>query len=358
MHRIWVRIPVLAACVVAALSLGVAAHGAAPKPPKVGFVYVGPVSDVGWSWAHDQGRIAIEKGSGVETVYLEKVAEGPEAERALRALAAKGCDVIFATSFGYMDSVLKVAAENPKVKFEHCTGYKRAANVSTYDGRGYEAWYLAGMVAGRMTKKNLVGYVVPYPIPECVRNCNAFTLGAQSVNPKAQCRIVTINAWFDPVKEREAAQALVDAGVDVLARESDSNAPDQLAQQRGVYAIGYNSMVGAGPNVLTAPVWNWSVRYRKVVEAWRKGAWKSEDYWGGLKDGVLDLGPLSAQVPADLKALVSQKREAIRKGSFQPFSGEIPDRDGKVHGKKGAALSDDELRSMDWLVSGVAGTLK
>jgi basic membrane protein A len=345
-------VPILTLAALAAVGLAEA------KPPKVGFVYVGPVSDVGWSWAHDQARLKTAKATGVETAYLERVAEGPDAERALRALASKGCDVVFATSFGYMDSVLKAAAEYPKVKFEHCTGYKRAANVGTYDGRGYEAWYLAGLVAGRMTKKNVIGYVVPYPIPECVRNCNAFTLGARSVNPKVECRIVTINAWFDPVKEREAAQALVDAGVDVLARESDSNAPDKLAEQRGVYAVGYNSTAGAGPNVLTAPVWDWSVRYREVVDAWRKGAWKGEDYWGGIKEGIVDLAPLAKVVPADVKALVAKKREAIRAGRFYPFTGEIVDREGKVRAKKGQALTDGELRSMDWLVAGVVGTVK
>ncbi|NTU60665.1 MAG: BMP family ABC transporter substrate-binding protein [Deltaproteobacteria bacterium] len=342
------------------LLAGPGARGAEtpPKAAKVGFLYVGPVSDVGWTWAHDQGRLKASKAAGVESIYLEKVAEGPDAERALRALAAKGCGLIFATSFGYMDSVLKVAAELPKVKFEHATGYKRGPNVGTYDGRGYEPWYLAGVVAGKMTKKNVVGFLMAYPIPECVRNCNAFTLGARSVNPKVECRIVTINTWFDPVKEREGAQALVDAGVDVLARESDSNAADKLAEQRGVYSIAYNSVVGAGPNVLTAPVWDWSVRYRQVIGAWKKGSWKSEDYWGGIKQGVIDLAPLSAAVPADVKALVAKEREAIKAGKLFPFAGEIVDRDGKVHGKKGKVFTDEELRSMDWLVAGVVGTLR
>ena len=327
-----------------------------PKPPRVGFVYVGPVSDVGWSWAHDQGRQKLIKEMGVETSYMEKVAEGPDAERALRTLAAKGCQVIFATSFGYMDSVIKVAKEFPAIKFEHCTGYKRAENVSIYDGRGYECWYLAGLVAGKMTKKNVIGYVMPYPIPECTRNSNAFTLGARSVNPRVTCRIVTINSWFDPVKEREAAQALIDAGVDVLARESDSNAADQLADQRGVLAIGYNSVSPNSPSVLTAPVWDWSVYYRQVVRNWRDGKWQSRDYWGGIRDGIIDLAPINSKVPADVRALVAAKRDAIRNGKFQPFGGPIKDRNGTVRVNAGLTLSDEMLRSMDWQVDGIVGT--
>jgi len=326
--------------------------------PVVGFIYVGPIGDVGWSWAHDQGRQKIVKELGVTTTYMESVAEGPEAERALRALASKGCDIIFATSFGYMDSVTKVAAEYPKVLFEHCTGYKRGPNVGIYDGRGYECWYLAGMVAGSMTKKNAIGYLMPYPIPECTRNCNAFELGARRVNPKVTCRIVVINTWFDPVKEREAAQALIDAGVDVLARESDSNAPDQLAQQRGVFCIGYNAVTPDSPHVLTAPVWDWRVYYRQVVLNWRAGLRRPGDYWGGIKDGIINLAPFSPQVPADVQQTVLRVRDDIRAGTAHPFTGPVKDRDGTLRVKAGEVMSDDALRSMDWLTEGVLGSLR
>ena len=247
---------------------GAAAASAGTAKPKVAFVYVGPVGDLGWSYAHDQGRLKMAEQLGVETAIAELVPEGPDAERVIRDFAEKGYSPIFATSFGYMDSVLNVAADYPDTVFEHATGYKTADNVGIYDGRGYQGWYLAGIVAGKMTKTNKLGYVAPFPIPEVVRNMNAFALGARSVNPDVTVTPIWINTWVDPQKEREAAQALFDSGVDVIARESDSVEPDKLAQEKGIYAIGYNAVSNdvAPDAVLTAPIWNWDVFYTKAVE--------------------------------------------------------------------------------------------
>ncbi len=326
--------------------------------PRVAFVYVGPVGDLGWSYAHDQGRLALEE-MGVETAYSELVAEGPDAARVLSTYASQGYDLIFATSFGYMDSVLEVAAEFPEVKFEHATGYLTADNVGIYDGRGYQGWYLAGMVAGEMTESNVLGYIAPYPIAEVIRNLNAFTLGAQAVNPDVEVRPVWIFSWFDPPSEREAAQALIDAGVDVVARESDSVEPDKLAEEAGVYAIGYNAISNdVAPNaVLTAPVWDWSVIYKKEVEDVANGTWSNEPIWWGMAEGVLDLAPIADFVPEEVKAEVEAQKAAIIAGDFQPFCGPISDNSGEARVADGECMSDEALLSFDWLVEGVTGEI-
>ncbi len=333
---------------------------AAARPlPKVAFVYVGPTGDLGWTYAHDQGRLYIEKELGVETAYKELVAEGPDAARVIRDFAEKGYGVIFATSFGYMDSVIEVAAEYPNVIFEHATGYKTADNVGIYDGRGYQGWYLAGMVAGKMTKSNILGYIAPYPIPEVVRNMNAFALGARSVNPNVEVRPVWIMTWVDPPKEREAAQALIDQGADVIARESDSAEPDKLAQESGVYAIGYNAyQPDVAPDaLLTAPIWNWGVLYKKIVEDVAAGAWKSSDIWWGMKEGLLDLAPYGKMVPEDVRALVDAKKAEIIAGEFDVFVGPIQDNQGKERVAAGQVMTDEEKRAFDWLVAGVVGEI-
>ncbi|RME72313.1 MAG: BMP family ABC transporter substrate-binding protein [Chloroflexi bacterium] len=326
---------------------------------KVGFVYVGPVGDLGWSYAHDQGRLALEELPYVETNYVELVAEGPDATRVIRDFAAKGYDMIFATSFGYMDSVIEVAQEYPDVLFEHATGYKTAPNVSIYDGRGYEGWYLAGITAGRMTKTNILGYVAPYPIPEVVRNMNAFTLGARSVNPDVEVRPVWIFSWFDPPKEREAAQALLDAGADVIARESDSPEPDKLAEENGVYAIGYNAISPdvAPDAVLTAPVWNWGVYYKQTVEAAHNGEWETHAYWGHMADGILDLAPFGKMVPQEVQDEVNAAKAKIISGELHPFTGPIKDNTGELRVKEGETMTDEQLLSFDWLVEGVKGEI-
>lgn len=331
-----------------------------PEKMKVAFVYVGPVGDFGWSYAHDQGRIYLEEQLPyVETAYSEAVPEGADAERVIRDYAEKGYKVIFATSFGYMDSVIAVAAEYPDTIFEHCTGYKIAENVGIYDGRGYQGWYLAGMVAGAMTKKNVLGYVAPYPIPEVVRNMNAFTLGARSVNPDVEVHMVWINTWFDPVKEREAAQALLDLGADVIARESDSIEPDKLAQEEGVYVVGYNSYVpDAAPDaLLTAPVWHWGLFYKKAVEAVKNGTWTNAPFWGGMYDGIIYLAPYGKMVPDDVVRKVEDMRLKIITGEFDVFEGPIYDQEGNLKVPEGVTMSDEEKLSFDWLVQGLVGSI-
>jgi len=327
---------------------------------KVAFVYVGPVGDMGWSYAHDQGRQAMANALPyVETTYVEAVPEGPDAERVLRDLATKGHRVIFATSFGYMDSVIAVAKDFPQVIFEHCTGYQTAENVGIYDGRGYQGWYLAGIVAGKMTKNNVLGYVAPYPIPEVVRNMNAFALGARSVNPDVKVNIVWINAWFDPIKEREAAQTLIDFGADVVARESDSAEPDKLCEQEDIYAIGYNSDSSAlAPKaVLTAPIWDWGVYYTQIVQDVRDGKWTNTPYWGTMADGILKLAPFGPMIPTETRQLVEAKEKEILAGTFDIFVGPINDNTGKERVAAGVTMSDPDKLSFDWLVEGIIGSI-
>jgi basic membrane protein A and related proteins len=332
--------------------------GAAEKP-KVAFVYVGPVGDLGWSYAHDQGRIKMAEKLGVETAYSELVAEGPDAARIIRDYAEKGFSPIFATSFGYMDSVIEVAQDYPSTIFEHATGYKTAANVGIYDGRGYQPWYLAGIVAGSMTESNKLGYVAPYPIPEVVRNMNAFALGARLVNPDATVTPIWIFSWFDPPLERDAAQALYDSGIDVIARESDSVEPDKLAQEKGVYAIGYNAISAdiAPDAVLTAPIWNWEVFYTEAVRDVMQGTWTNEPVWWGMADGILDLAPIAPFVPADVVALVETEKARILSGEFDVFVGPLRDNTGVLRVPAGVAMTDEEMLGFDWLVEGVLGTI-
>ncbi len=327
---------------------------------KVAFVYVGPVGDLGWSYAHDQGRLSLDEAFDyVETAYSENVPEGPDAARVIRTYAEDGYDMIFATSFGYMDPALEVAEDHPDVLFEHCTGYQTADNLAIYDGRGYEGWYLAGITAGHMTESNILGYVAPYPIPEVVRNLNAFALGARSVNPEAQLHPVWIMDWFNPPAEREAAQALLDTGADIIARESDSTEPDKLAQENGVYAIGYNAISQdvAPDAVLTAPIWDWGVYYKETVEKAYKGEWETHAYWGHMADGILDLAPFGDMVPQDVQDEVEAVKERIVNGELHPFTGPIYDQEGEVQVPEGETMTDEALLSFNWLVEGVVGQI-
>ncbi len=327
--------------------------------PSAAFVYVGPTGDLGWTYAHDQGRLALE-AMGVETAYVELVAEGPDAARVVRDFAEKGYDVIFATSFGYMDSVIEVAADYPDTTFEHCTGYKTADNVGIYDGRGYQGWYLAGIVAGKMTEKNVLGYIAPYPIPEVVRNMNAFTLGARSVNPDAEVHPIWIFDWVNPPKEREAAEALYDLGADVIARESDSTEADKLAQEKGIYVIGYNSDVArdqAPDAFLTAPIWHWDVFYKKAVQDVAAGTWTNTPVWWGMAEGILSLAPIADFVPQEVKHLVQTEQERILSGEFDVFVGPINDNTGELRVPEGETMSDEDKLSFDWLVEGVVGEI-
>jgi basic membrane protein A len=330
-----------------------------PELPSAAFVYVGPTGDLGWTYAHDQGRLALEE-LGVETAYVELVAEGPDSARVIRDFAEKGYDIIFATSFGYMDSVIEVAADYPDTYFEHCTGYKTAENVGIYDGRGYQGWYLAGIVAGEMTENNVLGYIAPYPIPEVVRNMNAFALGARSVNSEAEVHPIWIFDWVNPPVEREAAEALFDLGADVIARESDSTEADKLAQDRGIYVIGYNSDVARDQSpdaFLTAPVWHWEVFYKQAVQAVADGTWTNEPVWWGMAEGILSLAPIADFVPQDVQDLVEQEQQRILSGEFDVFEGPINDNTGTLRVAEGETMSDEGKLSFNWLVEGVIGEI-
>lgn len=327
---------------------------------KVAFVYIGPPGDAGWTYAHDEGRKYLEQQLPyVETTYKENVKENADAERVLTELAQQGNKIIFATSFGYMDYVEKVAKKFPDVVFLHCSGFKTAPNVGTYFGRIYQARYLSGIAAGKMTKANVIGYVAAHPIPEVVRGINAFTLGVRSVNPKAKVKVVWTNTWYDPPAEKNAAISLLDAGADVIAQHQDTPAPQQAAEERGKYSISYNSDMSkfAPKAVLTGPVWNWGPYYVKTVEAVKNGTWKSEQYWGPMSDGVVDLAPFGPMVPEDVKKLVEDKKKEILEGKWDVFYGPIKDQTGKERVAAGQDYPDKDKLSFDWFVEGVDGTI-
>ncbi len=328
---------------------------------KVAFVYIGPPGDLGWTYEHERGRLLLEEklGDRVETAKIESVPEGPDAARVIRQYAQQDYDMIFATSFGYMDPMFEVAQEFPDVIFEHCSGYKTADNMSTYFGRIYQARYLSGIVAGKMTEKNSIGYVAAFPIPEVIRGINAFTLGVRSVNPDAVVRVVWTNTWYDPVKEREAAVALLDAGVDMIAQHQDTTEPQKAAQERGLTSIGYDSDMRSfvGDSVLISPVWNWGSYYADTVGAALDGTWKTHMYWGGLKEGVVMLAEPSPAVPADVLALVKEAQGKIVSGGWDVFCGPILDQKGMSLVAAGKCLSDEEMLNMNFFIEGVAGTI-
>ena len=347
---------------VAAAALGAAAPAQAQQQPlKVGFVYVSPVGDAGWTYQHDQGRQQMEKALNgkVTTKFVENVPEGADAERVIRELASTGYTLIFTTSFGYMNPTIKVAKQFPKVTFEHATGYKRAKNVGTYNARFYEARYLAGIVAGKMTKTNVAGYVAAFPIPEVLQGIDAFTLGMRSVNPKAETKVIWINSWFDPGREREAANTLIAQGADVVTHHTDSPAVVQAAEEKKVYAIGYHSdMSKHGPHAtLTSAVHLWGDVYTKITEEVLAKKWKPTDIWGGFKDGMVDIAPLNPIVPKDVVALVAEKKAALKAGKLHPFQGVVKDQEGKVRVPAGQVMGDDKLAVLDYYVEGVQGSL-
>ncbi|MBC9783876.1 BMP family ABC transporter substrate-binding protein [Heliobacterium chlorum] len=327
---------------------------------KVAFVYVGPVGDAGWSYSHDQGRqYLVKEMPNVETTVVESVPEGADAERVLTELASKGNKVIFATSFGYMDYVEKVAKKFPEVVFLHATGFKTANNVGTYFGREYQARYLSGLVAGKQTQTNLIGYVAAMPIPEVIRGINAFTLGVKEVNPKATVKVVWTNTWYDPAKEKDAAKSLLDANCDVIAQHQDTPAPMQAAEERGKFGIGYNTDMSkfAPKAVLTSPVWNWGPYYVKTVKAVMDKTWKTEQYWGPMSDNIIDLAPFGPMVSEDTKALVAKKKDTIMKGQWDVFTGPIKDQQGQVKVQEGQKMTDKEMLGFDWFVQGVDGAI-
>jgi len=323
---------------------------------KVGFIYIGSPGDAGWTFTHDQGRKYLEsKMPEVETIYLENVPEGADAERSITQLVQQGCKLIFTTSFGFGDATLEVAKKYPDVVFMHCSGGKTAPNVGTYFGKIEQMRYLSGMIAGKMTRSNTLGYVAAYKIPEVVRGINAFTLGAQSVNPAVKVKVVWTNDWVDANKAKEAAKSLLEGGADVITQHVDAPSPQIAAEEAGKYAIGYHSDMRnyAPQGSLTAPVWNWGDYYVATTKAVMNKTWKSEAYWGGADQGVVALAPISDKVPADVKQLVAEKEAAIKEGKFDVFAGPIKAQDGTIKVPEGQKLSDTSLLNDTWFVAGV-----
>jgi simple sugar transport system substrate-binding protein len=333
----------------------------AKDPIKAAWVYVGPVGDAGWTFAHDQGRKAVVArfGDAVQTTYVENVPEGADAERVIRDLARQGNDIIFATSFGFMDPMLKVAKEFPKVKFEHATGYKTSKNMRLYDASFYHDTYMAGIIAGTMTKTNTLGFVGSFPIPEVLRNINAYTLGAQSVNPNVKVKVVWVNTWFDPPKETDAAQSLINAGADVLLQNTDSTAVLQTADKNGKYAFGWDSDMSkfAGKAHLGSAIANWGPYYIQAIEELKAGTWKTKRTVWGVKEGLNDLIKISKEVPADAVARVNKVKAGIKAGTFDPFTGPVVDNTGKTRLAAGK-VSDQAWRdSINFFVKGVEGAV-
>jgi len=351
-----------AALAAACFSFSVFSQGGAPQaapPLKVGFVYVAPITPAGWVRQHEEGRKAVDAalGARVKTTYVENVAEGADAERVIRDLARQGNKLIFTPSFGYMEPTLKVAREFPDVKFESITGYKTAPNVATANARYYEGRYLAGVAAGRLA--TVAGYVAGFPIPEVLQGINAFTLGMRSVNPRAEVRIVWLNAWFDPPRERDAAMSLFDQGVEVLAFHTGSTAVMAAAQARGKLAVAYHSdMRQVAPDAqLAAVTHQWGAYYTQRARAALDGTWKTGNVWGGVRDGMIRVGDFGPRVPKAVQDEVLARQKDIAAGRLHPFAGPISDSAGHVMVRDGTVMTDAQILSMDFLVSGVQGQL-
>jgi simple sugar transport system substrate-binding protein len=331
------------------------------EPLKVGFVYVAPLTPAGWVHQHELGRQAVDAALGqqVQTTFVENVAEGPDAERVIRDLARQGNKLIFTPSFGYMEPTLKVAQEFPDVKFESITGYKTAPNVAAANARYYEGRYLAGIAAGRMTKSNLAGYVAGFPIPEVLQGINAFTLGMRSVNPKAEVKVVWLNAWFDPTRERDAAMTLFNQNVDVVAFHTGSDAVMVAAQERGKFAVAYHSdMRRVAPDAqIVAVTHQWGGYYTVRTQAVLNGTWTSGSVWGGVRDGMIRVGDFGSKVPKAVQAEVLKAQKAIAAGKLHPFyaAQAVLDNEGKEVIAKGQTLNDAQILGMHWLVAGVQG---
>ncbi|WP_343293429.1 BMP family ABC transporter substrate-binding protein [Vandammella animalimorsus] len=329
------------------------------KPLKVAFAYIGPVGDGGWTFAHDNGRKAMVQALGdkVQTKFVESVPESADAERILRGFAAEGHDVIFGTTFGYMDYMARLAQDFPNVKFEHATGYKTGPNLSTYDSRTYEGAYLAGIVAGAMTKSNVLGVVGSVPIPEVIRNINSFTLGAQSVNPAITTKVVWVNEWFSPPKETEAATSLLHSGADILFQNTDSAAVIKTAQENGKRAFGWDSdMTAYGPQAhLASVVINWGPYYTQTVQSVMDGNWSSKQSWWGVKEGAIDLVGLADDIPQEAKDKVAQVKQGLKDGSFHIWKGPIVDQSGQAVLADGQVADDAFLLGIKFYVKGVEG---
>jgi len=330
------------------------------QPLKIAFAYVGPVGDGGWTFAHDNARKALEKefGDKIQTSFVENVPESADAERVIRDMVGQGNKLIFGTTFGYMDPMLKVATDNKDVKFEHATGYKQAENMRTYDSRTYEGAYMAGVIAGKMTKTNTLGVVASIPIPEVIRNINSFTMGAQSTNPKIKTKVVWVNEWFNPPKETEAATSLINGGADVLFQNTDSPAVLKTAQDKGKRAFGWDSdMTAYGPKAhLASAIINWTPYYIKATREALEGKWTGGGHtWSGVKDGAIDIVSIADDVPADTKAKVEEIKKGLTDGSFAIWKGPLMDNTGKEVLSKDSVADDKFLSGVNFYVKGVDG---
>ncbi|MEK8050443.1 BMP family ABC transporter substrate-binding protein [Ideonella sp. DXS22W] len=338
----------------------VASTQASAAPLQACFVYVSPVGQAGWTFQHEQGRQAMQQalGDAVKSRFVESVPEGADSERVMRDLARDGCGLVFATSFGYLEPALRVAADFPAVKFEHAGGYKTAANLNTYNARWYEGRWLAGWLAGKQSKSGVAGYVAGFPVPEVVQGINAFTLGMRAANPKAEVKVVWLNTWFDPAREREAALTLVAQGADVLTNHSGSPAVPQAAEEKGVMLLAYQSdMRRFAPKAqLAAVTQHWGPYYTQVAKAVIAGSWKPQPVWGGMKDGGVQLSAVSDTLPPAVKAELEKKRADIVAGKLLPFAAPLSDNTGRVRLDKGA-LPDARIAQMDWFVQGVVGSV-
>ena len=367
--RVWLKAAALSVVASAAL-LGCGKKEEAPAPAptteapkaeplKAAWIYVGPVGDAGWSFAHDLGRKAAEAhfGDQLQTTFVEAVPEGADAERVIRDLAQQGNKIIIATSFGYMEPMLKVAADFPDVKFEHATGYKTADNMRIYDASFYQDTYMAGIIAGSMTKTNTLGFVGSFPIPEVLRNINAYTLGALSVNPKVKVKVVWVNTWFDPPKESDAAQSLINQGADVLLQNTDSTAVLQTAEKNGKYAFGWDSDMSAfGPKAhLASAIADWGPYYIKAIEDVKNGTWQTTRTVWGVKEGLNDLIKINDVVPAEAKAKVEEVKAGLKAGTFEPFTGPIVDNSGKEVLAAGVQADQAWKDGINFFVKGVEG---
>ena len=354
-----IRVAICGTVLLPAVAFSPVAVAAAPTAPlNIGFVYISPIGDAGWTTQHDIARKELEKNLGpkITTKYVENVPEGADSERVIRDLVQQGNKLVITTSFGYMNPTLKVAKQFPDVKFIHVTGYKTASNVATTNARFYEGRYLAGVLAGKMSKSGVAGYVAAFPIPEVLQGINAFTRGMRSVSPKAEVKVIWVNSWFDPGKERDAAITLIGQGADIVTHHTDSTAIVQAAEEKGKYAISYHSdMKKFGPKAqLAAVTHHWGAYYTKQAQAVIDGKWKSSSTWGGIKDGMVKLEAYGPEVPADVKALVLAKEKEIVAGTLTPFAGPLKDNEGKIRLEKGP-MNDDGLNKMDYFVEGVAG---
>ncbi len=338
-----------------ALALALGAAGAEAKV-KACWVYVGAIGDHGYTYQHDQGRLYAQKmlGDKLETVYLENIAEGPDAERAITRLARSGCDIIFTTSFGFMDATIKVAKRFPKVKFEHATGYKTAKNVTTYNLKFHEGRYVAGQIAASVSKTGKAGYIVSFPIPEVVAGIDAFMLGAQSVNPNFKISVIWVNSWYDPGKEADAAKVLVGQGCDILVQHTDSSAPMQVAEEKHIHAFGQASdMIKYGPHAqLTALIDNWGPYYVTRIKALMNGTWKSQASWTGMHEGTVKMAPFT-NMPESVAKMAQNTVDEITSGKLNPFQGPIYNQAGKLMVKKGEVMPDKEILSLNWYVKGI-----